>query len=457
MKEKNNIKISLAEQIIYGSGDIALNICYTMFSSFVLYFYTNTIFLNAAMAGLVILISRIFDGISDIIAGHMIDNTKHKDGHCIPWLRKCMIPYAICFVIVFMMPKSSTIVMLFYLFVTYNLFNTIVFTMANLAHLTLPAFVTNDQKTRSNMIVFKMVFAATTQIIIANVTLPAIEALGGNQAAWIKLSVIFAIIGIVITFIMTSVVKERIFDEDVEVKEKTGLSLLQELNIAIHNKYWLITLGLAATGTAQLVFSTTISTYYFDAVIGNAALVGTFVLCMNLPCVFEGFAMNKLFDFFNKKQLVLFGTILQIIGEIIFIIGSTESMAILYGSALIRGIGFGLVYPLASAMVIDTIEYGEWKTGVRVQGILTSAQSVAQKIMNGVGTSLFGIFLTWVAYDGTRTSQEVSTVSGIENFFKWAPLVVYGIQLILICLYKLDDEYPQIMKELEKRKSENKQ
>lgn len=454
MQENRAIeKISLREQIIYGSGDIALNICYTMFSSFVLYFYTNTMLLNAAMAGVVILISRIFDGISDIIAGHIIDNTKAKNGHCIPWLKRCMIPYAVCFVIVFIMPHSSTAAMLAYLFVTYNLFNTVVFTMQNLAHLTLPAFVTDDQKTRSTMIVIKMIFAAGTQIIIANVTLPAVEALGGDQAAWIKLSAIFAVISIVDTFIMTSVVKERILEAPATQEKKQNISIWKELNIAVRNKYWLITLGLAATGTAQLVFSTTISTYYMDTVVGNANLVGIFVLCMNLPCIFEGLFMEKLFHYFTKSQIALVGTIFQIVGEVIFIIGPTSSLAVLFISALIRGIGFGVVYPLATAMVIDTIEYGEWKTGIRVQGVLTSAQSVAQKVMNGIGTSVFGFVLTAVAYDGSKTVQVESAVRGIEGFFKWGPMVVYAIQLVLLLLYKLDEEYPQIMKDLEERRA----
>lgn len=450
--QKENGKISIFEQVVYGSGDIALNICYTVFSSFVLYFYTDTMFLNAAMAGIVILVSRIFDGVSDVIAGYIIDRTHAKSGHCIPWLRRGMIPYAVCFILVFTMPRSSETVMFLYLFVTYNLFNTVVFTMSNLAHLTLPAFVTDDQKTRSTMIVYKMLFAAGVQILIANITLPAVAALGGDQAAWIKLSVIFAAISIAVTLFTTSVVKERI-KEDPE-KPKEQVSLWKGLSCAIHNKYWLITLGLSATGTAQLVFSTTVSTYYFRAVVGNTALVGVFVLCMNLPCMIESLFMGRLFRYFTKSQIAMMGTIFQIAGNIIFILGPRTSYGILFGSALIRGIGFGVVYPLATAMVLDTIEYGEWKTGVRVQGILTSAQSVAQKVANGIGTVILGVVLTQVGYDGKAAIQSAAASSGIELFFKWTPMVVYIIQMVLLLAYKLDKEYPKIMEELAQRHAE---
>lgn len=446
--EKEN-KLGWGKIIIYGSGDVALNICYTMFASFVLYFYTDTILLNAGLAGTVILVSRLLDGVSDVIAGHIIDHTHAKSGHCIPWLRRCAIPYAVCFVLVFTMPKTTTVGMLVYLFVTYNLFNTVVFTMANLAHYTLPVFVTDDQKTRSTMITMKMFFAGGCQVIIANVTLPAIQAMGGDQMAWIKLSAIYALIGIVITFIYTSVIKEK--EVEVEKKEEE-VSFKEGLKAAFQNKYWLIALGISITATLQLVFITTISTYYMSAVIGNVALVGTFIIFSNVPGMPVTFFMGKLLNHFSKRTLCIFGTILQLVAGVIFILGPTDSFVVLYSTAAMRGIGFGMVYSLASAMVIDTVEYGEWKTGVRVQGLLTSASTVAQKLANGLGTAVFSMVLTAVAYDGSKAVQAAETVRGIEMVFKWAPMVVLLIQMVLLLAYKLDAMYPDIVADLKKRK-----
>ena len=70
MGNSSKTKISLFEKIIYGSGDIGLNAMYTLFSSYVLFFYTDVIGMNAAIIGTVILISKIFDGISDLIADY---------------------------------------------------------------------------------------------------------------------------------------------------------------------------------------------------------------------------------------------------------------------------------------------------------------------------------------------------------------------------------------------------
>ena len=81
---KDTSKISLFEKLIYGSGAFGMNALYTLFSTYVLFFYTDVILLNAALVGAVIAFSKIFDGISDLIAGQIIDSHRSKRGHCIP-------------------------------------------------------------------------------------------------------------------------------------------------------------------------------------------------------------------------------------------------------------------------------------------------------------------------------------------------------------------------------------
>lgn len=451
--EKQNIlKPKMPEIIVYGFGDVALNMTYTMFSSFVMYFYTNSMLLNASLVGLVILLSRIFDGISDVLAGSYIDNHKTKGGHCVPWLKRLAIPYAVSFVLVFTMPNSSTAVALAYLFVTYNLFNTIMYTFTGTAQMALPVFVTNDQQTRSVMVIVKMLFTCICQILVANITLPAVNAFGGDQAAWIKVVAIFAVIGAVIMLLESFVVKERITDEMVAKQEGDKIGILEGLKSCITNKYWLISFGLLVTGTVQLLFSTSISTYYFDAVHGNASLVGPFILAFNAPGIIVAFIMPSVIAKIGKRNMMLIATGFQIVGELLFCILPT-TLPVIFVTAVIRGIGFGVVYPLGNALLMDVVEYGEWKTGIRNQGLMVSVNSVAVKIVNGLGQSLIGFFITAIAYDATLTQQTASTISSMDNMFKWAPIIFYIIQVLLLLGYHLDKEYPQIIAELEERRS----
>jgi GPH family glycoside/pentoside/hexuronide:cation symporter len=125
----------------------------------------------------------------------------------------------------------------------------------------------------------------------------------------------------------------------------------------------------------------------------------------------------------------------------------------LFVTALIRGIGFAFIIGLVNAMSSDTIEYGEWKTGVRVQAVLISATSFTAKVVQGLLTAAFGFFLTIIGYNGLARAQMPSTVGGIEAFFKYVPIAIYIILIVILLAYKLDKEFPGIIKDLKDRKT----
>ena len=118
----------------------------------------------------------------------------------------------------------------------------------------------------------------------------------------------------------------------------------------------------------------------------------------------------------------------------------------------LRGIGFGAFSSVIYGMLADTVEYGEWKTGVRTQAINVTANGVGQKIGSGLGTAAFGGLLTMCGYNGMAEVQTASAVSCIRIIFIVAPIAIYLILIVLAWLFKLDKQFPQIQKELEERK-----
>ena len=208
-------KVGLFQKLLYGSGDFGLNVMYTLFGSYVLYFYTDVIGMNAAIIGSVILLSKMFDGVSDLFAGHWVDTHKGRGGHCIPVLMKWSIPLVITSVLVFLVPDSSVAVRVLFVFVTYNLFNTITYTVVGLAHTTLPSYVTDDPVARSQMMIYKMLFAAITQTIMANIILPMVNFFGGEktQMAWVKTSLLLGAIGLIPLFLNAFLLKETVENE----------------------------------------------------------------------------------------------------------------------------------------------------------------------------------------------------------------------------------------------------
>lgn len=441
-------KAGIAEQFVYGSGQVGLNALYTLFSSYVLYFYTDVIGINAALIGTVILVSKLFDGFSDLIAGQLIDTHKSKKGHCIPVLTRWTIPMVASVTLVFLVPDTSLALRIAFIFVTYNLFNTILYTYVSLAHNSLASYATDDPVIRSKMLCYSMLFAALTQTIMASAILPMVNFFGGQdmQSAWVKSILSFGIIGAIFLYLNVLVVKERVDNE------APSENIIQSVKVAFKNKYWLMSAALQICCTVILLFNLSISVYYLQNVVGNLGLMGAYVAASNIPGIIGMLIIPSFLHKISKRNLVLIGAVFMLAAQVIFIMGPSGNTTVLIGTALLRGIGFMFPMGLVGAMTGDTIEYGEWKTGTKVQAVLFSEKSVAEKLGQGLMTSLFGFFLTAVGYDGTLAVQPDSAISGINSFFKFAPLVIVAVILIISLAWKLDKEMPQIQKELAERR-----
>lgn len=385
-QKKNNI--SIVEKLIYGSGSLGLNALYTLFSSYVLFFYTDVLLINAAIVSGIIAVSKMLDGISDLIAGQIIDTHKNRWGHCIPVLMKWSIPMIISVILVFLVPDGSIGLRVAYIFVTYNLFNTVMYTYVSMAYGSLPSYVTNNSVDRSQMLIFNMMFSALTQTIMASIMMPMVEFFGGqsDQASWVKAILVFCLIGLIPLLLNVALVKERV-DNDVPPE-----NIIVGIRCAVVNKYWWMAFVVNLCANIILTFNLSVSVYYLDNVLGNIALMGAFVAFSNLPGVVLSAVAPFLLNKFTKRQMVLFGAVCMVIAQVIFIACPTTS-TVLFGTALLRGIGMGFAMGMAGALIGDTIEYGEWKTGRRVQSVLFSASSVGAKIGQGAMTAIFGFFL----------------------------------------------------------------
>jgi GPH family glycoside/pentoside/hexuronide:cation symporter len=275
-----------------------------------------------------------------------------------------------------------------------------------------------------------------------------VEFFGGqtNQAAWVKSILTFGVIGLVFLFLNVLFVKERV-DNDAPSE-----NILEGLKNAFQNKYWIIAVFITLITNVILLFNLSISVYYLNAVVGNMGLMGAFVAASNLPGIALMFVIPFMLKKYSSKKLVIFGTLIMLVAQVIFLFAPVDNVPLLIGTALLRGIGFSFPMGLYSAMLGDTIDYGVWKTGVQANGMLFSAATLAMKIGTGLLTSVFGIFLTAVGYDGALEVQAASTLNGITGFFKIGPLVLMIIMLILMFLWHLDEELPQIRKDLEARK-----
>ena len=200
MEERRYLK--WYNKVGYGSGDIAGNVVYAFLTSFVMIYLTDTIGLNAGIVGTLIAVSKLFDGVSDIFFGSMIDRTKSKMGKARPWMFYGFFGCAVTLFGVFAIPTSlGKTAQYAWFFIAYTLLNAVFFTANNIAYAALVALVTKNSKERVEMGSWRFIFTFSTVLIIQSVTVKFVQILGGGAYAWKVVTIVFAIVGVIVNTI----------------------------------------------------------------------------------------------------------------------------------------------------------------------------------------------------------------------------------------------------------------
>ncbi|WP_130860871.1 MFS transporter [Gracilibacillus phocaeensis] len=445
VKQEN---IGLTEKVGYGFGDLATNFVWGAMGTYLVYFYTDVVGMAAGIIGTIMLFSRLFDGVTDIIMGAIIDKVKSKHGKARPWLMWLAFPFAIATILLFTVPDISTTGKIIYIVITYNLM-TIIYTSINIPYGVLNALMTQHQYQRSVLNIFRMVNGQTGSLIVGVLTIPMVAFFGGGQSGWVFAFVVYASVAVILFFITFFTTKERV--KPVK-KEKTKLPVKDSVRTLIKNKYWFLSLLLFILTFIYLALSTGTPVYFAEYILEDVNLVSLLLMANTIPIILGMlFFLAPIVKRFGKRNAIIMGSFVAIAGALIIMM-NPESLSVVILGLVLRGIGQATVIGTMFALLADTIEYGEWKTGIRNEGMIYAGGSMGLKIGTGLGTAVIGWLLAIGGYVGGLETQTSSALFSIEFLFIYAPIIVNVLQIIVMYFYKLDKEYPQIMKDLNERK-----
>lgn len=458
MGKKSKLTLSkMIERFSYGCGDFGCNIIYTAMSAFLLFYYTDYAGVSALSVGTIMMISRFFDGFSDILMGVAVDRTKSKFGKARPWLLRMCVPFALSGILLFSVPVSwASAPKLVYVFITYNLVSTVIYTMINVPYSALNALMTQDPYERSVLSIFRNLLATAGTLIINTFTLPLVEYFGNNASAWTKTFCVFGILAVAAFLINFFGTKERVKPAASESGKIEEVPFIVGIKALFKNKYWLMMTGMLALFFLMYSVNGGAGVYYAKDILGDRNLVGTITGIFNAVQILGMFFIAMLVKKYGKRYVFAFGLVLDIIGMLVLNF-SGGIMSLIVVSSIIRGIGNACGGATMWAMVSDTIDYGEWKTGVRTEGLVNSACSFGYKIGNGIGSALLGLILEAGGYLGEAAVQSASALISIKVCFVWIPIIIYSIGLIIMKFYNLDNEFAGIIEDLKKRVKTDKQ
>ena len=439
------------------TGQFALNAMSTLVGQLT-YFYTDKVGMAAGAIATMFIVCKIIDAFTDLIMGNIIDHTKPGKEKYRPWLLKAGIPAGIVMVLMFTVPKIGDMGQIIYVTITNILLTAVLYTAMAIPYNSLMTVRTNSQEERGIMGTWRAATGYVAGMIFAICMIPITNALGGNQNAWIKFGFIMGIIVILAALICYATSRETATEAGavVEVKEEDEevIPFKEALGKLFHNKYWVIVLVVNLLSCIIYGLAAGAGVYYCKWIFGNDNLVGVLGGIGMIPTLLGFIFVGPMIKKLGVVKTLLVSFAMGAGANILLLF--TKDIFICY--ALFGSITTFATIPmmcLVGVMTAMSIDYNEYKYGVRMVATSNSASSFGGKVGSGLGTSIIGWFLAAVGYDAALTAAPAATKMAIYGFTIVTPLVIFVIMFILVSKFDLEKTLPAMKEEIAKRKAQN--
>ena len=480
MNTKEKTYLNWYNKIGYGSGDIAGNVVYALLSAFVMIFLTDTVGMNAGIVGTLIAVSKLFDGVSDIFFGSLIDKTNTRMGKARPWMLYGYFGCAICLVAIFCIPADITPTAQYaWFFITYTLLNAGFYTANNIAYSALTALITKNNHERVQMGSIRFMFAFGTSMLIQTITVGLVAYFGGGAAAWRTVAIIYAIVGVISNTLSVMSVKElspeelaegeevtheelpegeevaiKEFAEGEEViaaaEEEEKYTLIDAFKLLIRNKYYLM---ICACYILMQIYSATLNMgiYYMTYVLKNANLLGVFSWFINIPMIIGLlFTPTLVAKWGGMYKLNLTGYTIGTLGRLgVVIAGYLGSVPLMLVCTGIAAIGMSPLQGDMNALIATCSEYTYLTSGKRVDGTMYSCTSLGTKLGGGIGTALAGWLLAFSGYVGGAAEQSASCMNMLHIMYLWMPMCFNLLITLILTRLNVEKANEDLRKEHE--------
>ena len=442
-----NGKLGWGERLAYGSGGFAFNMINGIIGSFLTIYFTSAAGLNAGIIATILAVSKVFDGISDLIMGRIVDNTNTKMGKARVWLLRMCIPFAVSTMLLFFVPQGfPDMVKYVYVFLIYNICNAVCLTGMLVPFYSMVGLVTAEPYERGLLGNIQQIFQTLGNVFVNSTFVVLLTKFSENpntiytQRSFTLTLAVYCALMVVVSLFCVFNTKERVIlgaAAAEEKKEEKNENVMETVKALLANKYWLL-LTLGNFVVFAIIIFYAMGTVFFSqyvlydmsqyGILANAISVAQFAIMFVTPVL-----MTKI----SKEKIYTFGMLVMAIG----FLGSAISTvpAILIGSNVLKGLGVGLAGGMALGMVADTVTYGKLKTGIDTVGMGNAGISAAQKIGLGLGQAVFGWVLAAAgldaALDAQGLAQPESVSTAIRFLYGWVPAIMAGAMFVIFLLF----------------------
>lgn len=427
--------LSIREKIAYGLGDTASNIVFQTVMLFLTYFYTDIFGISPAVVGTMFLVVRIFDAVTDPLMGGVADRTETRWGKFRPYLLWLALPFGLISVMAFTTPELSDRGKVVYAFVTYSLLM-LVYTAINIPYSALGGVLTVDAGERVSVQSYRFVFAMLGGLLVTACTLPLVDYFGqGDRALGYQRTIMaMSALGVIMFLVCFAGTRERLTPPPPQ-----HTSIRADLASLWQNDQWRLLCVAALVLLTGMVIRSTLAIYYVKYYLLREDLVTAFVT-LGMVGNIIGCALAQPLATRVCKVKAYIG--LQLIAATICALGyfvDGDQLVLAFALYFIWCLFLQMATPLLWAKMADTVDYGHWKTGIRITAMVYSSVVFFIKLGLAMGGAIAGWLLAYYGYQAD-VAQTAATREGILLSFTLWPALASLLVAVIMKNYKLDSE-----------------
>lgn len=441
----STIRTSFGEKVGYGFGDMSSSMFWKIFSYYLPFFYSNIFGLRLDQVALLLVVTRIWDAVSDPMMGILADRTRTRWGKYRPYLLFMALPFALCGVLLFTTPNAGPSFKLVWAYVTYILMMT-VYTGINVPYGAMLGVMTDDSDGKTVLSSYRMFFAYAGSFIALFCWEPLCKALGGYDCAagWQHAMFVIATVCLVLFLLCFGMTREKLHTV-------STASVGSDLKSLLRNAPWWILIGAALCSNLFCTVRGSTVAYFFSDVIGadvhlnlggwSFLFYAGLFLSIGEVCNMIGVALAvPLAARFGKKTtyMMSFAALIVLSAAFFYIPVSGSGYWWMLVLQVLISIFTGVLFPMVWSMYADVSDYAENRDGSASTGLIFSSSSMAQKFGGAFGGAAVMWLLAAFGYDTTAGAvQTPEALNGLKLLMSWIPAAVAALAVLVVSFYPL--------------------
>ena len=439
--------VTFNTRFAYAVGDLGINLYFMSAMTFLLIFYTDVFGLSAQVAAWVFLVARVVDAVTDPLMGYLADRTRSRWGKLRPYLLFGPVPLALIAFATFTVPDFNAAGKVAWAYATYVLFG-IVYTVVTIPYAAMTALLTDNHHERTKLSTLRMACAFAGGWGVSVGMMPLVQLFGGGAGGWQWTMALFGVAATALLWWTFAGTGER---AAVAPARPQPISLREAGRALITNPPLAVVILVFVLGMLAFTFRQATAPFYFKYNVGREELVSLY-FSVTLGVMFLGLvAIPALSSRLGKAGAIRVGAVVAMLGGIGFYLTPADNVVMVFVWGALLSLGGAPVAVLGWAMIPDTVEYAQWRTGVRADGVVFSTASFFQKLGKALGGWAVAALLAWFGYVANQP-QSAESLHGILVLMSICPLLVNVVLLAATFLYRLDGEtHERIVRELRER------